>query len=133
MPFEYFDFPGFVLETTDGTKYFLTREDQDPQGLGTFLDDGTFVHPYGPPKLTGILYRDGQQVIISNQEGSEFSVEHFDQNNVKTRSLRFQRENGRIVGVRDPGGYNELAIQSALWPLNTSMISLRVTLTKFIA
>ena len=108
MPFEYFDFPGFVLETTDGTKYFLTREDQDPQGLGTFLDDGTFVHPYGPPKLTGILYRDGQQVIISNQEGSEFSVEHFDQNNVKTRSLRFQRENGRIVGVRDPGGYNEL-------------------------
>lgn len=126
---ENFDFPGFILTLQDGTEFYITRP---PEGVFTFLPDDTgneddgfgevtspnnfIVSPYGKPRLAEIRQRSGDRIVI-NLDGfvdgkNQFSVDHFNKQNQKTRSISFVRdEQGRISEIRDPiSGLNGTAV-----------------------
>jgi RHS repeat-associated protein len=92
------DVPGWILETQDGTKYHITRG--TPNNVVYQDEPGHFVNAqvYGEPKLTRIVLRSDDSIVISDD-----SIRHFNAEENLTRSVLFERDNaGRITALRDP-------------------------------
>jgi RHS repeat-associated protein len=93
------DVPGWILQTVDGTQYKINRGTAnnvwyDLDGTGNFASVGA----YGPPKLTSIAQRTGDQLIISDS-----SIYHVDTNGIIGRAISFTRDSqDRITAIYDP-------------------------------
>ncbi len=115
LPEESYEFSGYVLTTTDGTKYHLDRE-EDSEETHTVTkdsdDESAFwtyeVTAYGNPKLTRIEQPDGSIVHIGDSR-----VWEQDKNGNEIRSLHFERaSDGRITGVYDPSSLEYATVES---------------------
>jgi RHS repeat-associated protein len=113
-PIQNFDFPGFILTTQDGTKYWIKRQ---MQGTGGFFyldpDDpseggGFYTVAYTTPYLYSITQPSGDVIQINpDTPGSDgfqhFSIQHIAPNHTVTQSIYFTRDpQGRISSVMDP-------------------------------
>jgi RHS repeat-associated protein len=100
------DVKGWVLETQDGTKYYITRGEAnnvvwDSTGDGDWVNVRTFD---AQPKLTRIEQRSGDVIVIGTSE-----IKHYANGANLTRAIVFGRDGlGRISAVWDPnsGGTN---------------------------
>ena len=99
-PFDAQDFPGWSLKTLDGTRYTISRGNgnqviyQDPDNPGTYLS----AMAYDPPKLTKIIQRNGDTIVISDS-----NIAHYAGGTNLTSQVTFGRDYaGRIISVRDP-------------------------------
>lgn len=116
FPADSYDFPGFKLTMNDGTVYEITRDDQGVHE--TSLDNKeASAHTYGSPHLSRIIQPSGDTIVINpdtpdNNGRSHFSVDHFDPQNNKTRSIYFNRdEKSRIAAIMDSAsGANGLPV-----------------------
>jgi RHS repeat-associated protein len=90
---ENFDFSGFALETADGTRFEIHRDDFHEH---TYLADSVShtVHAYGKGRLKTISTRAGDRIVLGNQ-----SIQHFDTNGVLTRSLLIGRTNNNLISA----------------------------------
>jgi RHS repeat-associated protein len=101
-----YDFSSFILKTEDGTEYQINRENMGEHIFLGGTASGNYAHTYGKAHLTKITSRTGDQIRINpDQADGSFSIDHFTTNNVKTRSIVFQRDSlGRIISISDPNG-----------------------------
>jgi RHS repeat-associated protein len=118
---EYFDFPGWELQTQDGTKYLIQREEL---GVHSLLDNAmdseweeeptwgnyfeqTYIEAWGQPRLTHILQQSGDTIEITENQ-----INHYNATNALTRSIFMRRDGkGRVKEIRDPNsGSNGVAI-----------------------
>jgi RHS repeat-associated protein len=98
--FDNHDIPGFVLTNYDGTQYVITRGllnqvyyTPDPS------KSGSWANVYGPPKLTSIVQRTGDQIIITTN-----SIYHLNKGGTNTQTIWFERDNqnqNRITAIHD--------------------------------
>ena len=123
---EHFDFPGWELDTRDGTRYIIERQDLGQHDFtdalflgggneGNPLDDPTVgngtgslgIQVYGKPRLARIIQRNGDRIEINDQ-----GVQHYDATNHLTRAIYIERDTaGRVVTLRDPNsGSNGLPV-----------------------
>ena len=93
------DVPGWVLQTQDGTQYYITRGAPnnvvyDTTGNGSFVN----VRAYGPPALTKIVQRTGDSITIGPS-----GIAHYPPNSsTPTRSVWFDRDSqNRITAIHD--------------------------------
>jgi RHS repeat-associated protein len=97
--FECHDVPGWVLVTQEGTQYRIERAGPnnvvyDTTGNGSFVN----VRAYGPPQLTKILQRTGDEIHIGPD-----GISHWGNGTNLTRRTWFERDpQGRITAIRDP-------------------------------
>jgi RHS repeat-associated protein len=103
--YENYDISGWILDTLDGTKYYIRRPDPDTGDLGpnnvTYqISPGSNINVqvYGPPKLTSIVQRSGDEIRINGN-----GIAHYAHGTNLTRSTFFKRDQvGRITEIRDP-------------------------------
>lgn len=108
-PLENQDISGWVLQTLDETRYYITRGTtnavvyQDPEQPGRYVS----ARAYGPPKLTSIVQRNGDTIEISAS-----GILHKANGSNLTRSIWFERDTvNRIKAIRDPNsGSNGLPV-----------------------
>jgi len=96
VPVDNFDFANFVLQTEDGTKYLINREDL---GEHDVISEGQscHVHAYGQPYLSQIIERNHDAISI-NANSIVFQA-----TNGASRKITFQRNaDGLITSVSDP-------------------------------
>ncbi|MBQ6471378.1 MAG: RHS repeat protein, partial [Victivallales bacterium] len=65
-PWEYFDFPAFILTTADGSRYVLGRENLGSHELLEGGEEGAFIPAYGPLQLSRIEQPSGNVIAFSN-------------------------------------------------------------------
>ncbi len=99
--FENYDLPGWVLETQDGTKYYIARGEENQVMWDDSQDSSGHFIPvtaYGEPRLTRIEQRSGDVIEIA-----EDAIRHLAGGTNLTRSVWFERDDvGRITAIRDP-------------------------------
>src|SRR6202034_4027742 len=80
--YDNFDVPGWVLTTTDGTQYNITRGSANPV---SYVDSGVSVTAlvYGTPTLTSIVQTNGSTIVINPN-----SIYHED-NTTTNRTVNF--------------------------------------------
>jgi RHS repeat-associated protein len=96
-PPDYYDIPSFILTLQDGTKYRIDRDNLTSEYMSVDTGDGAYIQvlPKGKAHVTSITKPNGEYFTI----GSD-SIDHY-ANNTKTRSLFFERKDGRVIAVRD--------------------------------
>jgi RHS repeat-associated protein len=101
---ENFDFPGFVLTLQDGTQYRIEREDLGEHFIaGTGAGLGNFVHAYGKAFIRQVVEPTKERTEFVREGTSLKSVEQFDAQNQKLRSLVFRRDaQKRITALFTP-------------------------------
>jgi RHS repeat-associated protein len=112
------DVPAWVLQTQDGTQYYITRGAPnnviyDTSGNGSFVN----VRAYGPPALTKIVQRTGDTITI----GSD-GIAHYAPNATNaTRSVFFDRDSqSRITAMHDMiSGSNGLPVVKYIYQQDT--------------
>jgi RHS repeat-associated protein len=100
-PFDAHDVPGWVLQTQDGTQYYITRGGPN---IVAYNFGGLFQYPYvtvyGPPKLTRIVQPSGDTIVIGTN-----SIYHKNKGGLQTHTVWFDRDGlNRITAIHDPTG-----------------------------
>jgi len=98
--FDNHDIPGWILQTQDGTKYKITRGTQnnvvfqpDASSPGHYIEAQT----YGPPKLTSIVQRTGDEIHIAPEglthwaNGTNLTLVGANANAARTAGIRVKR------------------------------------------
>ncbi|HVU09389.1 MAG TPA: LamG-like jellyroll fold domain-containing protein [Verrucomicrobiae bacterium] len=95
VPYDNFDFKGFVLTNQDGTLYYIDRPD-----MGSHSSGGDWLaETYGKPYLAKIVQRSGDTITINPS-----SIVHTYTNGA-TNQIVFQRNaDGLITAISDPNG-----------------------------
>jgi RHS repeat-associated protein len=99
-PIENQDFPGWILTTSDGTQYQITRG--SPTDL-IYIPDSSepprTARLYGPPTLTRIIDRNTNSIVINPD-----SIYHLDSSGTnKSAVVTIGRDDqGRITSISDP-------------------------------
>jgi RHS repeat-associated protein len=102
--FDNHDITGWMLETLDGTKYYITRGEANrvvwyPPGEGTPIE----VQAYGAPALTSIVQRTGDAIVISNNAVLHYAGSNGATTTNLTRAISIDRDlSGRITAIWDP-------------------------------
>src|SRR5262249_9794660 len=111
------DISGWVLQTQDGTKYFIRRgERNDILWYNSQNGEGHWIwaQTYGPPKLTRIVQRTGDSIVIQNDGIFHCAGSNGIPSNHLTCSVLFDRDSrGRITAIWDP---NSLSNGPAIYP-----------------
>jgi RHS repeat-associated protein len=98
VPWESFDFRGWVLTNLDGTQYFINREDLDKHDVTNGVALPYTVHAYGKPYLSYIRDRNGNEIHI--YDGAIVQKDSLGHTN---RQVVFQRnDDGLISAIFDP-------------------------------
>ena len=115
-PIENQDFPGWVLTTSDGTQYYITRGSPNTVTIPDPSGASIFARVYGPPALTSIVERSGDTIVINSN-----SIAHLAPNNTNTCSVTFNRDGqGRITAIYDPNsGTNGLPLVQYVYNQDT--------------
>ena len=100
------DINGWVLESLDGTQFYITRGegetiywDNSGDGSGTYIPVTAYD---AQPKLTAILQRSRDLIKISDS-----GIEHYANGTNLTRSVFIERDTaGRIIAIRYPNSGN---------------------------
>jgi RHS repeat-associated protein len=96
VPFDNYDFQGFILKTRDGTVYKINRDYMGNHGVG--IND-SLVNTYGPPSLAEIDERSGDTIIIAPN-----AITHIVTNGAQ-KQVKIQRNSdGLITSITDPNG-----------------------------
>jgi RHS repeat-associated protein len=112
LPMENFDFSGFRLSSTDGTDYYITRDNLNKHYLPAIdpnteepedpPKDAYLLQAWGPAHLSMIVRTNGDSIIISKD-----GIEHRNATNRITQKIQFQRNSdGQIIAISDPQGQN---------------------------
>ncbi|MDE3098333.1 MAG: cadherin-like domain-containing protein, partial [Verrucomicrobiota bacterium] len=98
MPWQSYDFPGFVLKTTDGNTYNISRDDLLTHDVWpTDGVDAYKVHAYGRPHLSSIDERNGSVIEIGAGGITNVSPDR------ASRTIVFNRNaEGLISSIADP-------------------------------
>jgi RHS repeat-associated protein/uncharacterized delta-60 repeat protein len=105
-PIESFDFRGFILTNSDGTEYWITREnlgnhDLDPNGSIV-----QYVQAWGKPRVSTIRSRTGDHIEIGSGTG-EFTIQHYSSGSTTpSRTVLVRKTNGRITEIFAPNSLN---------------------------
>jgi len=92
------DVSGWVLQTQDGTKYYITRGPANNVIYEDYPGHSISVKAYGPPKLTSIVQRSGDTIQITDT-----GISHYANGTNLTRSVVIDRDStGRITAIYDP-------------------------------
>ena len=101
-PLDNFEFPGFVLTTTDGTRFNLVASQKDSfvlEPTGSYYQDAIGRER---PKLSSIVTRAGEQIVFSNAS-TGFEARYYNVTNVLTRTVKFDTNGfGQISAIWDP-------------------------------
>lgn len=98
LPMDCFDFSGFILQTQDGTAYYLSRDDLGTHDMSDG-GDGYSVHAWGALHLSKIIEPGGWNTLYIQPT----QIYETDINNNITRQLVFQRnDSGLISAIYDP-------------------------------
>jgi RHS repeat-associated protein len=111
------DVSGWVLQTQDGTKYFIRRGERNDilwdgsqNGQGHWI----WVQTYGQPKLSEIVQRTGDSIVIQNDGIFHYAGTNGIPSTHLTRSVLFDRDSqGRIRAIWDP---SSLSNGPAIYP-----------------
>jgi len=95
VPYDNYDFAGFILETQDGTKYYLNRDDLRSHSPG----GDWLVETYGPPYLARIVQRSGDKITISPN-----LITHTYTNGATSQIVIQRNSDGLIASISDPNG-----------------------------
>jgi RHS repeat-associated protein len=97
VPYDNFDFEGFVLTNQDGTLYYIDRPDMGSHSSG----EDWLTETYGTPYLGKIVERSGDIITINPN-----SIVHTYASGA-TNQIVFQRNaDGLITSISDPNGLN---------------------------
>lgn len=99
-PWGNFDFPGFLLKTEDGTKYYIKRQDLGDHELLNGGPDGADVQAYGDCYLSQIVERNLNTITIYPN-----SIVYANSNNVTIKQLAITRNSDNLItSISDPNG-----------------------------
>jgi RHS repeat-associated protein len=96
IPYNNYDFPGFILTMKDGTVYKLNRDWMGQHGI-TNGNSLVLIDTYGPPYLAEIVQRSKDKILISSN-----SVVHMNSQEQITSQIAIKRYNGLIASISDP-------------------------------
>ncbi len=91
-PMEYFDFPGFILTLSDGTKYEIVRESLGYHMLEEYVSNPPQVNAYGGAKLQQITDPKGNRTVFSDNEIISYNF-----HNERTNSIYFNKNDDDLI------------------------------------
>ena len=117
--FENYDFPGYALIASDGTKYIIQREDEGDHFFLSGYNGDYYAETYGKGALTQIIQPDNNRIVIQPD-----NIQHYDSSGNPTRRIRFERDQqNRITAVYDPNsGSNGLPLLTYIYGTNGNLI-----------
>ena len=98
VPFDNYDFPGFILRMQDGTQYIIKRDPMGEHGIANG-DSLAVVDTYGPPYLAQIVQRSGDTITINPN-----SVVYTATNGATRQITIYRNDDGLISSITDPNG-----------------------------
>jgi len=111
---DYYEFPGFILTTADGTKYYIERKQYDGDIFNVLDELNTYylwASPCGPPYLSKIVTPNGDEIRLDvdpyNLEIEDIKYYQKD-NSTPIKSIQIEYDSsGHIEGIWAPSEQND--------------------------